>query len=220
MSFFVTPNADGGYNLTAAGYTGLVIIMIAVLLLGVFIFGRNTKFTAKHIAFSAMGIALATVTSMIEIIHFPMGGAVTLLSMLFITMIGYWYGAGVGISAALAYGLLQLIIDPYILSLPQLLLDYIFAFGALGISGFFSSKKNGLTIGYIAGVLGRYFFSFLSGWIFFGIYAADYGFKSPVIYSLTYNGIYLGAEAAITLVVINIPAVRKGLAKIKGYALN
>ena len=61
-----------------------------------------------------------------------------------------------------------------------MLVDYIFAFGALGLSGLFSKSKNGLVKGYIAGVLGRYFFAFLSGMIFFGAYAADYGMSAPV----------------------------------------
>ena len=219
MSFFATAT-DDGYALTAAGYTLIVILMLAVFLLGVFIFGRKKKaMTAKQLAFCAMAIALATVTSMIKIIHMPMGGSVTLFSMLFIVLIGYWYGFGTGLTCAIAYGFLQLIIDPYIISLPQLLVDYIFAFGALGLSGLFAGKKNGLVKGYIAGVLGRYFFAFLSGWIFFGMYAPD-NFPNAVVYSLAYNGAYLGLEALITLIVICIPAVSRGLTAIKGYALS
>ena len=38
---------------------------------------------------------------------------------------------GVGVMVGVAYGLLQMIIDPYIISIPQLLVDYPFAFGAL-----------------------------------------------------------------------------------------
>ena len=53
--------------------------------------------------------------------------------------------------------------------------------------------------------------------IFFGSYAADYGMSAPV-YSLAYNGIYLGAEAALTLVVLAVPAVQKGLSSIKTLA--
>lgn len=219
MSFFATVT-DDGYALTAAGYTLIVILMLAVFLLGVFIFGRKKKaMTAKHLAFCAMAIALATVTSMVKIIHMPMGGSVTLFSMLFIVLIGYWYGFGTGLTCAIAYGFLQLIIDPYIISLPQLLVDYIFAFGALGLSGLFAGKKHGLVKGYIAGVLGRYFFAFLSGWIFFGMYAPD-NFPNAVVYSLAYNGAYLGLEALITLIVICIPAVSRGLTAIKGYALS
>ena len=219
MSFFATPVVDDWgdttYNLTTAGYTALVLVLIALLLIGCAFFGGKKKLSAKQLAFSSMAIALATVTSLIKLIHFPMGGSVTLLSMLFICLIGYWYGLGGGLTAAIAYGILQLVIDPYILSVPQMLIDYVFAFGALGLAGLFHNSKHGLFKGYIAGVLGRYFFAFLSGWIFFGMYAGDYGFSSGVVYSLAYNGIYLGAEAAITLVIIALPPVAKGLDSVK-----
>ena len=85
-----------------------------------------------------------------------MGGSVTLFSMLFICCIGYWYGLRTGLMTGVAYGLLQLISDPYIISLPQMITDYLLAFGALGLSGLFCNKKYGLIKGYIAGVLGRY----------------------------------------------------------------
>ncbi len=225
MSIFVTPVVDEygtTYSLTTAGYTGLVIIAIVLLLIGCAIFGGKKKFSAKQLAFAAMAIALATVASFIKVWHMPMGGSVTLFSMLFISVIGYWYGPGVGFTTALAYGVLQLIIDPYILTLPQMLVDYIFAFGALGCSGFFHKDQTarGLRLGYIASVLGRYFFAFISGWIFFGVYASYYGFNSGVVYSLVYNGAYLGAEAVITYVLLRIPAVSKGLNLVKQMAIS
>ena len=37
--------------------------------------------------------------------------------------------------------LLQLITGPYIISIPQLVCDYILAFGALGLAGIFHNKK-------------------------------------------------------------------------------
>ena len=222
MSFFFNKSVDewGGvvYTPTTAGFTVMVIIMLAVLLLGVALFGGKKKFSTKQLAFSALAIALATVTSFIKLWHMPMGGSVTLLSMLIISLVGYWYGLGAGLTAAFAYGDLQMVIDPYIISIPQMLVDYIFAFAALGLSGVFSKAKNGLTKGYILAILGRYFFAFLSGWIFFGIYASDYGFKSGVVYSLAYNGAYIGAEALLTLIVINIPPVKNALARVKRYA--
>ena len=91
MSFFATYDGSS-YQLTTAGFTALVIIMIAILLIGCAIFGGKKKFSAKQLAFSAMAIALAMVTSMIKLFDMPMGGSVTLLSMLFIVLIGYWYG--------------------------------------------------------------------------------------------------------------------------------
>jgi len=143
-----------------------------------------------------------------------MGGSVTLFSMLFICLTGYWYGLRTGLMTAIAYGLMQLIADPYIISFPQMLTDYVFAFGALGLSGLFSGSKNGLIKGYLAGILGRYFFAFLSGMIFFGTYAADYGMTAPV-YSLLYNGSYIASEAILTLFVLSLPPVKKVMGQLK-----
>ena len=98
-----------------------------------------------------------------------------------------------------------------------MLVDYLFAFGALGLAGLFSKSKHGLIKGYIVGVLGRYFFAFLSGWIFFGMYAPE-EFPNAVVYSLAYNGAYLGAEALITLIIICLPPVQKALNSVKDMA--
>ena len=222
LNFFAVPITDEWgttYQLTTAGYTALVLIMIAILLLACYIGGSAKKpgFSTRQLVFSAMAIAVATVTSFIKLLDMPMGGSVTLLSMLFICLIGYWYGVRAGLMTAIAYGFLQLIIDPYIMSLPQMLVDYIFAFGALGLSGVFSGSKNGLIKGYVLGVLGRYFFSFLSGMIFFGIYAADYNMSAPV-YSLVYNGAYLGAEAVLTIVILALPPIKKVMGQLKAMA--
>lgn len=174
--------------------------------------------TVKKLVFSAMGIALATVTSYIKIWEMPMGGSITLLSMLFICLIGYWFGARYGIITGIAYGLLQFIIDPYMLSIPQVLFDYPFAFGALGLSGFFCNRKHGLQLGYIFGVLGRFVFSTLSGVIFFASYAPEG--MSPWVYSTLYQGSYLGTEGIITLIIISIPPVTKALNNIKKQTEN
>jgi len=220
MSFFATLSEDGSYQLTQAGYTVIFLAIIALVLVSCFITkaDQKLKLGTRKLVFSAMAIALAVVTSFLKLFHLPMGGSITLFSMLFVVLIGYWYGLRTGIMAAVAYGLLQLIIDPYILTIPQMLTDYVFAFGALGLSGLFSNAKHGLIKGYIAGVLGRYFFAFLSGYIFFGAYAADYN-MSAVVYSLVYNGIYIFTEAGITLILLAIPAVSKALARIRTAAL-
>lgn len=142
-----------------------------------------------------------------------MGGSVTLLSMLFISLIGYWYGPKYGLLAGIAYGVLQFVVDPYMYSVPQVLLDYPLAFGALGLSGFFTNQKYGLQAGYVAGVLGRFVCSLLSGVIFFAAYAPEG--MNPWVYSAAYQGSYLGAETLITLVVISVPPVTKALKRVK-----
>ncbi|MEZ3486680.1 MAG: energy-coupled thiamine transporter ThiT [Lachnospiraceae bacterium] len=180
--------------------------------------GRSTSSAVKKLVFSAMGIALAMVTSYIKVWEMPMGGSVTLLSMLFISLIGYWFGARYGILTGAAFGILQFIIDPYMVSLPQVILDYPLAFGALGLSGFFSNRKYGLQIGYVAGVFGRFIFSTLSGVVFFAAYAPEG--MNPWVYSSLYQGSYLGAEGIITLAVLSLPPMAKALDRIKRQAVD
>ena len=171
----------------------------------------------KKLVFCAMGVALSMVTSYIKLWHMPMGGSITLMSMFFVTLIGYWYGFRWGIMTAIAYGALQLILDPYIVSIPQLVCDYILAFGSLGLSGLFKNRKNGLYKGYIIGVTGRFIFTFLSGVIFFGMYAADYGMSAP-LYSFLYNGGYIVPELVLTLIIISLKPVRNVLERAKTMA--
>lgn len=219
MSIFATEVMDeewGNYfALTEVGYAALVVFMLGILILAcVLTSPGKKKLNTRQLVFSATAMALAMITSMIKLFELPMGGSVTFCSMLFICLIGYLYGTKGGLLAAIAYGFLQLIVDPYIISIPQMLTDYILAFGALGLSGFFAGKRNGLVLGYLAGVMGRFFFVFLSGMIFFGSYAAGYHMAVPV-YSFVYNGAYIGAEAVITLVILFLPPVSKGLARVK-----
>ena len=210
------------YQPTALGYATLLIVGLICIGLALWIVRSSGKggkrITTRQIMFSAMAMALATVTSMIKLFDAPMGGSVTLCSMLFIVLIGYWYGPRVGILTGVAYGMLQLIIDPYILSFPQLIVDYPLAFGALGMSGFFANSKNGLQKGYVLGIFGRWIFAFLAGYIVVAYYAWE-GWN-PAAYSAAYNLSYIGIEGVITLILISLPPVKNALASVKKLALD
>ena len=131
-----------------------------------------------------------------------MGGSVTLFSMLFIWLHRLLVrDLRTGLMTGIAYGLLQLISRSlYHKPSPD---DHRLYPGLRSTGTFRSllqSKKHGLIKGYIAGVLGRSS-SLLSFpvFIFFAAYAEGSGMSAPV-YSLAYNGSYLGCEAAMTLV--------------------
>ncbi|MBO4461912.1 MAG: energy-coupled thiamine transporter ThiT [Lachnospiraceae bacterium] len=219
MSFFIGTTADGDKFLTTAGYTALILLAIALLLIGNALLSKRKTFDTTRLAFAAMALALGVVTSFIKVYHMPMGGSITLFSMLFISVIGYWFGLGAGLTTAFAYGLLQLMIDPYILSIPQMLIDYIFAFGALGLSGCFTKCKSKYAIifAYLTAITGRFFFSVLSGYVFFAEWAPE-GWN-PIVYSMAYNAAYIYAEGAITVIVLLIPAVRTAFNHVKAMAL-
>ena len=219
MSFFIK-EVDGDLVLQTGGYiVAAVILAVLVLIAGLLLSkrGERKKMSAKQLAFCAVALALAMVTSMIKRFRFPFGGSVTLFSMLFICLIGYFYGPGTGILTAVAYGVLQFILGPYIYTPIQVVVDYPLAFGALGLAGFFWKSKNGLLKGYIIGVVGRWVFSVISGWVFFGEYAWDGWAALP--YSLCYNGAYIFAEAIISIILISIPPVKKAVNYVKNMAL-
>ena len=170
------------------------------------------SFSVKGLAVCGVCIALACVLSFIKLFSAPLGGSVTLCSMFFICIIGYFLGWKYSLTAALAYGILQFVQKPEIYAPLQVLIDYGFAFTALGISGFFKNRKYGLYTGYIAGITGRFIFSAISGYVFFAEYAPE-GWN-PLLYSACYNGAYIYIEGAITLIILAIPAVRHALDRV------
>lgn len=174
----------------------------------------------KQLVFSAMAIALATViATVIKLPSLPNGGSITLFSMLIVCLIGYWYGSATGIIAAIAYGILQFITGPYVVHPAQVLLDYPLAFGALGLSGFFSRKKNGLIMGYIVGVSSRLAFHMISGFLFYTAYVDSLQGNLAAIWASTlYNLSYILPEAVLTLLLLALPPVRNLLAKLKAMA--
>ncbi|SHJ59009.1 energy-coupled thiamine transporter ThiT [Parasporobacterium paucivorans] len=223
--FFAFPTVNSWeenvFKLTTPGIITVVILIVALIAVALFIRSRTVKSpksTTRQLVFSAIALALAMVTSMIKPFEMPMGGSVTFFSMLFICLIGYWYGPKAGIMTAVAYGLLQFLISPIFYSIPQMIVDYPLAFGALGLSGFFAGRKYGLVTGYIVGVFGRLVFAFLSGLLFFAAYAEGSGMSAPV-YSLAYNAFYIVPEAAATIILLSVPAVSKAFKYVKRMAV-
>ena len=181
---------------------------------------NKKEFTVKKLVFSAVAIALATALSFVKFADLPYGGSITLFSMFFVAIVGYWYGAKIGIAAGIAYGLLQLLFGAYVVHPVQLLLDYPLAFGALGLSGLFTNKKNGLVAGYAVGVAGRFVMHSISGFIFFTEYTGVMSENLAAIWaSFLYNLSYILPEMLVTIVLLLIPAVKNAMNQVKKMAV-
>ena len=215
-------NAEGG--LTSAGYAVCIAAGILLFVIAIIFAGKGSekkKMTAKQLAFCAMAMALAFVTSYIKIFRMPWGGSVTLCSMPFIVLAAYWYGVKTGVFVGLAYGILQFIQEPYVLSFFQVCCDYILAFAALGAAGIFAKRSGGLVKGYIAAVLARGAFHALGGYLYWMDYMPD-NFPQSLksIYPIAYNYSFLLAEAVMTVIIISIPAVSGALNQVKKTAVS
>lgn len=181
-------------------------ILVAVLLVGGLVVYRQFKSESKTVwstrmlALGAVCMALSNVLSMIKLFDMPQGGSITPASMLPLMLFAYVYGVGPGMTVGAVYGVMQFIIEPYFLSVPQMLLDYPIAFAMVGLAGLFSKSENralGLTAGVVLGSVGRFVAAVLSGVVFFAEYAGD---QNPWVYSIGYNGAYMLPECIICVV--------------------
>ncbi len=158
---------------------------------------NNRNFDTRVLAEIAIAIALSTVLSYIKIFSMPYGGSVTLGSMVPILLISFRRDVKVGVVTGVIYGFVQMFLDGWFYSPVGMFLDYPLAFGVLGLAGLF--KKQPI-IGVVLGMAGRFVCHFISGVVFFGMYAPEG--MSPVIYSAVYNGGYMLPELVISAILI------------------
>ena len=141
-------------------------------------------------------IALAVVCSFIKVWEMPQGGSVS-LTMVPLFVIAYRQGIVPGVVSGMVYGIISLMFAGAVYHPMSILLDYVLAFGILGIAGMFEKNIKGICIGTSIGVLGRFLSSLISGAVLFGSYAPEG--QNPWVYSLIYQATYLIPEMIITL---------------------
>ena len=108
--------------------------------------------------------------------------------------------------ASFAYGLLQLIFDgAYAWGPTSMLLDYVLAFGVLGVACLFRKQKGGVFVGTVVGCVCRFIVHFISGVTIYRIYEPtelfNTTFANPYIYSAAYNGSYVFIDMVLCLVI-------------------
>ncbi len=191
-----------------ASFPAWAWVVVAVLLIGGIAAykavkgGKKTVWTTKMVSMGAICMALSCVLSLVQLWSMPQGGSVTPASMMPMMLFAYVYGVGPGLALGAVYGVLQYILGPWFVSVPQVLLDYPIAFAMTALAGLFRNMKNervGLSLGVVVACIGRFVAAVASGVIFFAEYAEGSG-MSPMLYSITYNGSYMLAECVICVV--------------------
>lgn len=222
MSIFLNYSPENGeYLLTPAGY-GFVILVFFAVFAAIHLLNKpshqSRRLKTIELVTCAGAMALAMVTSFLKLASLPFGGSITLFSMLFICLTGYFFGLKTALLTGIAYGILQFIVEPYIFTPLQAFIDYPLAFGALGLSGLFYNKKYGLVTGCVTGILGRYFCHVISGYVFFAAYAPEN--MNPLIYTLIYNASYIFPELLATVFLVVLPPVANAIAHVKRQVVN
>ena len=163
-----------------------------------------TRILTETIAMAALAGVLHFISGFIPFLAMPQGGRVILAAMVPVLFVAIRRGPRVGILAGIAFGLVVLLLEPFIYHPVQVLLDYPLAFGALGLAGFFRKLP---VLGVAVGISGRFICHFVSGLVFFASYA-PVG-MDPAVYSAIYNAWYLIPELVISAAVISVLQKRK-----------
>ncbi len=188
---------------------------------------RNKKIAV--IVECAIMVALAFTLSCIKLFPMPLGGSVTLVSMLPIMLISIKHGSLIGVGTGFVYSLTQLAqavaegdVFPYCETVGVFMLclffDYLIPFTALGLAGIFKdiklTKNTEISsyLGFILAVAIRFVCHFITGAAIWGQWAPQG--MGKFIYSLSYNGAYLGVDLALCLAVAMIMLRHKEIRRI------
>ncbi|MDR0897327.1 MAG: energy-coupled thiamine transporter ThiT [Oscillospiraceae bacterium] len=172
---------------------------------------------AKMLATAALCLAMSFLLSYVKLFSMPLGGSVTLASMLPVMLFAWLHGVRKGLVVGFAYGVLQFLQGPYVLHWVQVLLDYPIPFAMLGLAGAFrrfEGKPWALPAGVLLACAGRFIVHTVGGMIFYTDYT-ELNLFSGMIASAAYNGGYLGVDAVICLAIVAIPPVQRMIGRLK-----
>lgn len=168
---------------------------------------QNSKQQIKEIALCAVMIALGTVLSLFKPYEPPLGGGVTILSMVPVAFLSCILGLKWGFGAAFVYSLIQLFISlgdvmswglTPVAVVGTLVFDYLVAYTVLGICGIFRKKGIfGIVAGVALGTFMRFVCHFFTGVLIFDIWCP---WDNAWLYSLCYNGGYMLPEIILTCI--------------------
>ncbi len=167
---------------------------------------------------SAVLVALSVALSFVKIEIGAFGGSIDFV-MIPLFIIAYRNGIGYGVASGLVFGFIKCLIGGGIgWGLPSVLLDYVLAYGAVGIAGLFKNKSWAVEFSTFVGCLARFVIHFISGVTIYAITVPTAidgvgTFANPVLYSIVYNALYMLPNTIIAIVVMAL--LRYPLKKMK-----
>ena len=163
----------------------------------------------------AIMLSLSFALSCAKLFEMPMGGSVTIASMLPVMLISIKYGVSVGLATSFTYSLTQMLqalasanVFPYCETAGTLVLcilfDYIVPFTLLGLAGLFHKLKItkntelNVYIGIVSTVVLRFICHFVTGVVIWKQWAPDG--MGKYLYSFLYNAGFLSLDFIICIV--------------------
>ncbi|MBQ1704446.1 MAG: energy-coupled thiamine transporter ThiT [Clostridia bacterium] len=152
----------------------------------------------------ALCIALAYALSFFKFKIWPDGGSIDIV-MVPLLIYAWRRGAGWGVIAGLIFGTIKCFFaGGFAWGWQSILLDYVVAYGAVGLGGLLRNGKHGLPLGALLGSVCRFIVHFISGVTIYKILEptefAGKTFSNPALYSAVYNGSYMLVNLILAVV--------------------
>lgn len=152
----------------------------------------------------ALCIALAYALSFFKFKIWPDGGSIDIV-MVPLLIYAWRRGAGWGVIAGLIFGTIKCFFaGGFAWGWQSILLDYVVAYGAVGLGGLLRNGKHGLPLGALLGSVCRFIVHFISGVTIYKILEptefAGKTFSNPALYSAVYNGSYMLVNLILSVV--------------------
>ncbi len=156
----------------------------------------------------AVLVALSIALCWVEIQIGAQGGSIDFV-MIPLFILAYRNGAVYGILSGAVFGLIKCMVAGSLgWGLPSIMFDYVLAYGAVGVAGFFKGKGWALELSTLLGCLARFAIHFLSGVTIYAITVpteiSGLTIASPFIYSVVYNGLYMLPNTVIAVVLMSL----------------
>ena len=190
------------------------------------------KTKTQKLTLTAVLTALAIVLSFVKLWEMPLGGSITLGSMLPVMLVSIVLGVKWGLASGAVFATFQLVqalasanVFPYCetgLTLTVcVLFDYVVPFALIGLAGAFRGvsigrlQNAGAYLGIFLVCLIRFLSHFITGVAIWGQWAPDG--MGKYLYSLLYNGGYMLPELGISLLlavlILETPATKRLLSR-------
>lgn len=193
-------------------YLSAVILAAAMIAAAILCDRKSKPMDTRTVTYAAACVALSFALSYVRLFKMPMGGSITFASMLPLMLFAFMFGSRKGVAVGVVYGILQAVQEPWIIHPAQFALDYLVAFGAIGLTGcmremgvFKGNMRAQFAVGVIVACALRFISHYFAGVFAFGAYGADYieygsAFANAYFYSFVYQCLYIIPELIIVIV--------------------
>ena len=166
---------------------------------------HSPRHRVRMLCEGALLVVLAQLLDLFPLWRLPWGGSVSLCMVPFFLFACRW-GVGGGLIAGFVLGVLQFMFAGGLaLGWQSIVGDYLVAYTVLGVAGVFGGKNWSIYAGTVLGCTVRFLVHWVVGATIWAEYMPERFFgltmTTPWFYSLLYNGIYMGLDMALCLMI-------------------